>query len=524
MTFTPYPFQEADQKTLAENNYRALLAIEPGGGKTAAALLAHKNSGSRVTLVVAPEATHKSAWVKDAKEILGITPRVIGNTGLKAVKEAMADFKLGYGGIYLVTPQLLTREKDLEMWAGDLLIVDEGHMLNKPGGAGQEQMQRLTETFPKRLFLSGTAWRNNFERAWSVMRFLWPELYKREEVAYDSQWLWMRDRMMFEETEIPPKSWYPTTWEKLDKYREQGFWWKKIGGVPHVGKPRPAKKWLNESEPGRLLSEAPCAIIHKKREECCEFHTVERQGYAGFLNLEEPQVIEHVMELTSKQKRSIKELEKQYLTYLGDNPLIVELPITMQQRLRQMSLGEPEVETYTVTNEDGEEVEKQKLWWKEDCKSPFYEKLKDILESDEEEPMVVYLESQSFASVLTKRLNKDGFSAFEFSGATKKQRDKDLAGFGTKYRVAVIVISAGGTGLDGLQKVSKTEVWFERSVDETNNTQARSRQDRLGGRGQVQRHILVDSDGRASGNYSEALIRQLALNSTLRITPKTSTV
>lgn len=80
--------------------------------------------------------------------------------------------------------------------------------------------------------------------------------------------------------------------------------------MPHIGEPGTAKKWLNEEEPGRLLSEAPCVIIHKKRETCCEYHP------GGFIDLEEPQVIEHVIELTPKQKTAIKDLEKTMLTYL----------------------------------------------------------------------------------------------------------------------------------------------------------------------------------------------------------------
>lgn len=505
--FTPLEFQLADQKTLADNNYRSLLAIEPGGMKTAAALMAHKNSGSNVTLVVAPDATHGSAWKPQAQWALGEEIRVIGNSGRKAVKDAMTDFKLGYPGIYAVTPQLLTRmdTSDLMM---DLLVVDEGHQLNNPGSKGQKAMQSLADKTDGRLFLSGTAWRNNFERAWSVMRLLWPELYRRGEVAYDNRFLWMRDRMMSEEVLIPPRKWYPTTWEKYRSLPE-GYWRKNINGVPHLGEPQTAKKWLNEEEPGRLLSEAPCVIIHKKRETCCEFHP------GGFIDLEEPQVIEHVIELTPKQKTAIKDLEKTMLTYLEDNPLVVELPITLQQRIRQICLAEPVVEDYTVVKDD-EEIEKQRLRFEENCKSPFYTQLLEILEEDENENIVVYLESQSFAEVLVKKLNKDGIPAFEFSGKTKKTRDADLKEFGTKYRVIVIVISAGGVGLDGLQQVSRTEVWFERSLDNSNNIQAESRQDRYGGKGQVQRHILQDSEGYAAGRFSEEIARRQALNETLR--------
>lgn len=515
--FEPKSFQVSDQEYLAECNYTALLSMEPGAGKTATALLAHKNSGAKVTLVVAPEATHGTAWIPQAEQILGITPRVIGNTGRKAVKEAMFDFKMGYPGIYIVTPQLLTREKDLSEWVGDMCIVDEGHYINKPKSLGQKQMQKLGNNFPKhRLFLSGTAWRNNFERAWSVMRFLFPDLMYRYQVAHDNFRAWQYDRMLHEEVMVPPRKWYPTTWEKY-KDPPVGYWRKNINGVPHIGEPIAAKQWLNESEPGKLLSEAPGVIIHKKREECCEHHTVARQGFAGFLDLEEPQVIEHVIDLTPKQSKAIQELEDQYLTWLKNNPLVVELPISLQQRIRQITLAEPEVEDYVSgQDEDGEDIVKQRVWFEDNCKSPYTEQLLDILEADEDEPVVVYLEHQSYAGVLVNKLNKAGFPAFEFSGKTKSTRNEDLQEFGKKYKVAVVVISAGSTGLDGLQRVSKTEVWMERSLDETNNVQARSRQDRLGGRGQVQRHIFLDSQGRAEGKYSEALARQIALNATLR--------
>ena len=484
----PWDWQAADLRKLAENDYTALINIEPGGGKTALSLWGMQDSGADVTLIVAPQPTHEHAWIPTGEK-LGLEIRPIANTGRKAQKDAMMDFKMGYPGVYLTTPQLLTRA-DTSDWMQDLLIVDEGHYLNNPGKQGQKALQRLAGTSGGRMFLSGTAWRNNFTRAWSVMRFLWPELYRRHEVAYDSYYMWCRDRMTSEQV-----------------YTNQKDQW---------GKPKTVTQWLNEEEPGKLLSEAPCVIIHKKREECCEFHTVERQGYAGFLNLTEPQVIEHTVELTRVQKKTITDLEEQYLAFLNDNPLLVDLPITMQQRIRQVCLGEPEVEDYQVEDEFGEMLDKQRLWFKEDCKSPFADTLIDILREDEE-PIVVYLDAQSFATPLVARLNKAGYPAFEFSGATRGTRDADLQEFGKKYRVAVVVISAGGTGLDGLQKISNTEVWLERSVDETNNIQAESRQDRLGGRGQVQRHIIMDSEGYAEGRYSKQIAKKLALNETLRL-------
>lgn len=487
--FTPMAFQQDDQRILGENNFTGLLNIEPGGGKTAAALLAHRNSGSRTTLVVAPDQTHRRAWREDSEWILGLTPRTIGNSN-KAQKEAMFDFKFGYEGVYLITPQLLTRI-DTEEFGGDLCIVDEGHMLNNAGKKGQKQLQSLATKFDGKMFLSGTSWRNNFDRAWATMRFLWPELYLRGQVAYDNYYMWCQERMTSEMVYTNQRN--------------------------PDGSPKQVKRWLNEKHPGQLISEAPCVITHKKREECCRFHSVAAQGFAGFLPLDEPQEIRHVIDLTRNQKQAIKDLEKQNLAWLDENPLVVDIPLTQKQRIRQLTLGEAQVEDFIGHNADGEEVQKQRLIWDETSKSPFTEELLELLEELDGEPVVVYLESQSFAAdALVKRLNKNGFPAFEFSGKTRNTRENDLAQFGTKYQVAVVVISSGGTGLDGLQKVSKTEVWMERSTDETNNVQARSRQDRMGGVDQVQRHIFVDDLGYSDGAYSDALVKRLALAATLR--------
>lgn len=514
-TFTPMRFQVADQDTLARNRYTALLNIEPGGGKTAAALLAVKNSGARTTLVVAPEQTHRRAWKEDAEWILGITPRTIGNAN-KAQRDALFDFKLGYEGVFLITPQLLTRIDTAE-FGGDLCVVDEGHMLNNAGKKGQKQLQTLSGKFDSRLFLSGTSWRNNFERAWATMRFLWPELKFRGQVAHDNHYIWMRDRMMSEEVMTPPREWYPTTWEKFQNPPE-GYWRKNIRGVPHIGKPTPAKKWLNESEPGRLISEAPCVITHKKREECCEFHAVAVQGFAGFLNLDEPQEIRHVIDLTRKQKQAIKGLEEQNIAWLEDNPLVVDLPITQKQRIRQLVLGEATVRDYLAEGKDGNEVVKQTIEFAEDCKSPMVDLMVEKLEALDDEPVLVFLESQRFAEVLVKKLHKAGITAFEYSGATKKTRDENLKKFGKgkEFRVCVGVLSALATGVDSIQRVCRTEFWAESSVDLTVNLQAQGRAERTGSIGQVDRHYFVDELGYASGQMSEQLAKKLALAATLR--------
>lgn len=483
--YKPFQWQSEDLNTLHEGGYVALLNMEMGSGKTALATWAIENSGSRRVLIIAPDPTHQSAWVPTIRDLLNTEARPIGNTG-KARKEALADFELGYDGIYLSSPQFLTRA-EIELWDGDMVIVDESHTLSRQGSKGAKKLMALNEKFPKRLALSGTAWRNSFERSWVTMRFLWGDThYTRGEVAYSNAFLYFRDRMTFEEVYTSQRN--------------------------PDGSPKKVKKWLNEAEPGLLVSQMPCVIIHKRRENCCTHHP------NGFLEVEEPNVFTHEIALTKKQERAIKDLEEQNLAWLEENPLVVDLSITQKQRMRQIVLGEPVVEDFTVVDEFGDEVDKQTLRFEEDCKSPMLDQMIEMLEELDDETVIVYLESQRFAEVMVKRFNKLGFSAFEYSGATRKTRDEDLKQFGKgkKFQICVGVLSAISTGVDGIQRECSTEFWAESSVDLTVNIQAQGRAERTGSIAQIDRHYFVDSLGYAEGKMSEQLAKKIALAATLR--------
>lgn len=483
----PYPFQRKDLDTLRANDYTALVNIEPGGGKTPLSTFAINESGSAVTLIVAPLNTHKSAWIKTSEQVLDEPARVIGNSN-KRLKQAFLDFEMGFPGTYLISPQLFTRA-NIEDWRADLVIVDEIHNINKPKGKGQQQLDRLAQRSGARLALSGTPARRDFTRNWSNMRFEWPELYERGQVAHDNFYLWCRDRMIGEEV-----------------YTNQRDF---------NGRPKKVTQWLAEENPGQLYNEAPCVIQHFRRRECCEFHP------NGFLDVEEPQRIERVIELHPKQKKAINSMETKYLAWLNDNPLIAELTITQQQRIRQFCLGVPTVTYTTEEVEDDlgfvEEVEKVHVDFAPGCESPFLDEVLNILGNlDDGEPVVVYLESQKFAREVTRRLNEAGYVAEEYSGKTTKTREDALARFGKDVQVIVGVITAIGTGTDGLQHISNTEIWIERSVDDTQNEQTENRQDRLGVKAQVQRYVITDDLGYADGRMSDQIEKRIRINESNR--------
>lgn len=475
MTFEPYDWQRADLALLRANNYTGLLNIQPGGGKTPLSIWALDEAQSQVNLVIAPLNTHEKTWIKTVKTLTGKDVRKIGN-GKKSEREAMFDFEMNFPGWYLITPQLFTR-LDISGWSMDGVIVDEIHMLNKPRSAGGKQLERLAHLAEHRLGLSGTPSRRSFERNWTNMRFLHPELMYRGQVAHDNFFMWTKTRMVGEEIYTSQRN--------------------------RDGSPKKVMQWQAEAEPGRLFNEAPCVVQHFRRDKCCDFHP------EGFLSLDEPQVIERVVQLNPKQKRAIKELEDQYLAWLDNQPLVVELTITQRQRIRQMCLGVPTL-SYTL-DEDGEEV--TNVDFEADCESPFADEVEAILENlDDNEPVIIHLESQRFARALTERLTRNGYKAAEYSGKTSKVRDSYLERFGTDIQVLVAVSSAFGTGTDGAQRVCKTEIILEHPVDDVVAEQRDARLDRMGRRDQIQRYVIHDSEGYSAGQLSAQLTKRLLSN------------
>lgn len=482
---TPFEWQEIDIQRIQEAGYTALVNAAPGAGKTVIAIEAALRSDAEVILIIAPLSTHDSAWKRTVEgQTEGQqTVRKIG-AGTKAERAALEDMLSQKPGWYITTPQWFTRA-DITDWQLDMTIADEVHALGNAGKKGSvqlvgttsgDQSKSLTVRSKYRLALSGTPARNKFERMWTICRFLWPD---RLDIARPSYYTWLTQHML----------------------HARVF----TGLHPKTRKPQYAKIWKRERNPGNLFSRMPCVIQHFRREQCCRFHP------EGFLKWDEPQVLEHVVPLSIKQKKAIRELEEQYLTWLDDNPLVVEIPLTVQQRVRQMCLGVPEFDA------------DDRLVFAPDCESPFADELESILEKlDDNEPVIVYMESQRFAAALTERLNRNGWSAFEFSGATTKTRSKNLQTFGREggHQIMVAVLSSVAQGTDGLQSVASTEVWLETSTDQVMNEQAEARLDRTGAKAQVQRYYVRDSLGYAAGRFSKQVTAAMELRKSLRVEVK----
>lgn len=492
MTYTPYPFQEEDLANLAANNYVALVNIETGGGKTLLATWAAQRSGAEQVLIIAPKNTHHTAWAKTVKSVIGEDLRVIGNSN-KAQREARFDFEWNAPGWYAVTPELMGHKNtDISEWTPDFLISDEHHTYNSPTGKQAKKWMELGNQVPMKLALSGTPFRRNFERAWTVARHLWPELDHREGISYINRWIWTQERMVGEKIYTNQRN--------------------------PDGTPKQVMNWVSEKEPGRFLREAPCVIQHFRRAKCCRHHSVEMQGHDGFLSMNKPNEIIREVPLLPAQKKIVADLEKQGLAWLQDHPLVADLSITIKQRIRSVCLGVPRIEDYVGEDKDGKEVIKQRLHFDDDCKSPVAEEIVSILNNlPENEAVLVHLESQKFASALVAKLQKEGFKAAEFSGATVRERGGYLEEFGKSIQVLVATTSSINAGTDGIQERSSVEIFAERHIDDVLVEQVEARLDRMNAKAQVQRFILQDDLGVAVGQFqSQILKRELMSRSSKR--------
>lgn len=483
MKLTPHEWQLKDLAKLRANNYTGLIGIQAGGGKSLTSTLTIAEAKPDVTLVIAPQSTHETAWIPTVRDNADIDPRVIGN-GKKAHRDALFDFEMGYPGVYLVTPQWVART-DASGWSGDFVIHDESHIGSTPksklqrvlGGYSTQDGEPLARRFEARQALSGTPMRHDFSTLWGTMRFLWPDLDGRGEVAHRNFIVWQADRMNYEMVYTSQRN--------------------------PDGTPKRVKQFLTEKDPGRLLSEAPCVIIHKRRERCCEYHP------EGFLPTEEPQVIERTYTLTPKQKKAINEMDKLMMSWIDGNPLTAEIPLTQRQRIRQLTLGEATVE---YVERDGEE--KETLRFDPACVSPVADEVTHILSNlPVDEPVICFGESQRFVSVLVDKLNRSGFKAAEYSGVKKA----DLTRFGKDYQVLVGVLSAIGTGTASLNHVSNTEIFLEQPISMTQFEQGSARLDRMDNTKRVQRFVLLDDMGIQRGRMEELWMQKLAVARSIRV-------
>ena len=280
---------------------------------------------------------------------------------------------------------------------------------------------------------------------------------------------WAVSRFLWKDTNIVDKSF----WKWVDKFAETAY--SPFAGVEIV----------REKVAGAFVKTLPCYV---RLEPNHNIEVVEETRY---------------VDLVPAQKKIYDKFEKDLVVFLEGNPMIAEVPIAARIRLRQITLAVP-----TLTDED-------EVVFADDAVSTKFKALKEIIDDNPDEPMLLLTDSQKYARLVARRL---GDSAFEWSGqASQKQREDAKAKFlNGELKYIVAVIPAIAEGVDGLQSVCSTIVWLSHSDSNLMNQQVVQRIHRRGQQKVVKIYDIVARDTFDEGQLSTLVQRQLEMNATLR--------
>lgn len=482
---TPYDWQQADINkcvSTMSDDVGALITSAPGAGKTLVATEVAKDLGAQVILIIAPQGTHGSAWKRTMiRQGVVESDRVHTLIGTAPGKRSLASLMWRVPGVYVTTPQWFARQK----WGKvkpDMVIFDEIHMAGSYGIATSKKLIGDGKSpglwAPYRLGLSGTPLRNKFENGWVIARWIQPA------IVIDDYWVWRLTKCA----------------TKPDPFAPQG------------------RKVIGEKVPGELFNSLSCYIQHLQRERCCDFHP------EGFLaGLPEPLHLEVIVPMAPAQRKFYREMENALASSLLDDSgdvvrVHAEEFIVVRNMLRRAACALPYAEEYEAVNKHGETVTRTRLKFAEDTPAPKVDQLVSDLPSYEGRHTLVLTHSKQIAKITVARIQAAGYTVEAWHGdVSKRARDEVLSRFTSgELEVIVGVISAMGTGTDGLQEVCYNLSWLSRDDDAANNIQGLGRLDRLG---QSQRVVVRDYVSEESidvGFYGKQFQRVLELEASLR--------
>lgn len=437
-----------------------LNASEMGTGKTAVTAQYLIEAGVKTVLIICPLGT-RVGWERELRK-MGWEYSVKRIDSTDDGKAAFQELANKIPGAYLIGREYFTlsgsstkKPKNapptwqpsrvaLYDWSKiipDVTVYDEIHAVQNRQGIGFKILSAHQPPF--RIGLSGTPSGNRFKGLWAVCRWLWPDVIDR------SFWRWAAK-------------------------------WAKVEFDPWAG-----RKVGVEKVPGKFVKSLP--------------------GYARIeAKLGEIITEQRLVELSPAQRKVYDQLEDDLVAWLEDDPLVVEVPMTMRIRLRQITLGMPSFD------DDGQVV------FSPNCKSSKIDALKELLDDLGDTPVVIFTESQKFAEVVVHRLGK---KAVEWSGrVSSSAREKILETFGkpggAQYLVATI--KSIGEGVDGLQHVSNHMVWLSRDDNAILNEQAAMRLNRIGQTKPVYSFEILAADTYDEGVLRKTTQQLLDMNKTLR--------
>lgn len=441
---------KAIKKIINEPTRSALNGSTMGAGKTLIAVEVAKGIGAETILIIAPLGTRLGWKVTFERQGVELPFKWISST--KEGKQARDDWQWQLPGIYFVGVEYFARlgwegtKVRSKTWAkvADLVLFDEVHRSQNRNSKTYKTLKQVNAGF--KLSMSGTPTGNKFEGAWAVTKWLWPKQIP------DSFHIWANTWCKFEYNHFSP------------------------GGRQIVG----------ESKPGAFFKSLPCYVRIQSE-----------------LDVELQEDVKYV-ELLPVQRKAYSQLEREMITWVEGNPLVVEFPITLRARLRQASLGMFSVDA------EGE------VSFADDCKSSKIDAMFEVLEEDfEGESALILTDSRKFADVVVARLG-DKAKAWHGSVSQNEREDRKRAFIGGNISYLVAVTSAIAEGVDGLQHATRNILWLSRSDNRLLNEQAMARVMRQGQTRQVRSVEIVAVDTYDSGVLSSHIEKAIEMNKILK--------
>src|ERR1700746_309726 len=459
-----YHFQQAGVAQLCPRGEdpmeSGLIADDMGLGKTFEGiardveLRRDRYAYKRPTLIVAPSGTHYNTWVKEIRRYVGdsIPIWVINRKKRQELERALAAAITGrkpfpcYVIVHYEALRLMGELKDIEWFH---IIADECHRIKNRSAQQQRALKALTTKY--KTGLSGTPADRNPQDLWSVLNWLWPQLFR-------SYWRFVKECCVFEDEQ-----------EQRMKY---GKSFKKIVGV----NPEGAQKMLATIRPW---------YVRRKKSE------------VG-IELPEKYYTERFVELPPGQRKAYDQMRKDMIAWVGENkdkPLAAGAVVAQLVRLQQFALA-------SVDFEDvqpgflfhGEEPTRRGTKVVLTDPSVKLDDLEEIIDGNPDEQLVVFSQSRSMTNLAVRRLEARDIVARPYTGSVT-QHDRDL--YEAKFQAGDIqvlcgTIAAGGEGIT-LHRAS-TVVFFDRAWNPTRNRQAEDRLHRIGQKNPVQGIDIIARD------------------------------
>lgn len=181
---SPYAFQVENAEFVEKSNYRALIADEPGLGKTISALLTiHRDKENTLPALFLVKSGLRAQFFNEITRWLGprYAPQVIETSREKAYPGFMT---------YVCSLDLLSRLNgtfdDVNI---KLVVVDECQLIKNSEAKRTQEVRKLVKGISKVLFLSGTPIKNKPEEYFTVLNICRPTMFPTL-AGYIQHWLY----------------------------------------------------------------------------------------------------------------------------------------------------------------------------------------------------------------------------------------------------------------------------------------------------------------------------------------------